>query len=42
MQQRIGSIDEVLTVVTDLVQGNIEWDDACKKLPAYDGVQAVD
>ncbi|KAH8103331.1 glycyl-tRNA synthetase [Cristinia sonorae] len=40
--QLIGPIDEVIAVVTDLVQGNIDWAEACKKLPAYDGVQAVE
>ncbi|TCD67620.1 Glycine--tRNA ligase 1, mitochondrial [Steccherinum ochraceum] len=40
--QLIGPIDEVIAIVTDLVQGNIDWAEACKKLPAYDGVQAID
>ncbi|KAL5504931.1 GRS1 [Sanghuangporus vaninii] len=40
--QLIGDIDEVISIVTDLVQGTITWADACKTLPAYDGVQAVD
>lgn len=39
--QRIGSIDDVITVVTELVFGNIDWPAACKKLPKYDGVQAL-
>jgi len=42
MDQRIGAIDEVITVVTDLVNGNINWEDACQRLPAYDGVQAIE
>ena len=42
MDQRIGPIDEVITVVTDLVNGNIDWEEACRRLPAYDGVQAVE
>ncbi|KAF8909316.1 hypothetical protein CPB84DRAFT_1843110 [Gymnopilus junonius] len=42
MDQRIGPIDEVIAVVTELVFGNITWEEACKRLPAYDGVQAVD
>ena len=42
MDQRIGKIDEVISVVTELVQGTIDWPDACRRLPAYDGVQAVD
>ncbi|CAE6369124.1 unnamed protein product [Rhizoctonia solani] len=40
--QRIGRVDEVISVVADLVAGNISWPAACTKLPAYDGVQAVD
>jgi len=40
--QLIGSIDDVLAVVTELVQGTIDWPAACQRLPAYDGVQAVD
>jgi len=39
--QRIGKIDDVIAVVTDLVQGTIDWTQACERLPAYDGVQAV-
>ena len=42
MDQRIGPIDEVITVVTQLVDGTIDWKEACIRLPAYDGVQAVD
>ena len=40
--QRIGSIDEVIAVVTDLVLGVIDWGGACERLPKYDGIQAVD
>lgn len=40
--QLIGPIDEVITVVTELVSGAIEWQQACERLPAYDGVQAVE
>lgn len=40
--QLIGDIDQVISVVTDLVQGNITWADACQILPAYGGVQAVE
>ncbi|KAJ7620987.1 hypothetical protein FB45DRAFT_928051 [Roridomyces roridus] len=40
--QRIGSIDDVIGTVIDLVQGSIEWAEACQRLPAYDGVQAVE
>lgn len=42
MDQRIGPIDEVIAVVTELVDGNITWDEACHRLPAYDGVQAIE
>ncbi|KAE9398565.1 glycyl-tRNA synthetase, partial [Gymnopus androsaceus JB14] len=41
MSQRIGSIDEVIAAVTDLVEENLDWAEACKKLPAYEGVQAI-
>ncbi|KAF9230805.1 hypothetical protein BU15DRAFT_56870 [Melanogaster broomeanus] len=40
--QLIGSIDDVIAVVTDLVQGGMNWADACQRLAVYDGVQAVD
>ncbi|KAJ7202068.1 hypothetical protein GGX14DRAFT_654690 [Mycena pura] len=40
--QRIGPIDDVIAVVEALVHGGMEWDEACKRLPAYDGVQAVE
>ncbi|KAJ6555155.1 hypothetical protein DFH09DRAFT_1248463 [Mycena vulgaris] len=40
--QRIGGIDEVIAVVTELVLGGMDWAEACRRLPAYDGVQAVD
>lgn len=42
MDQRIGSIEEVIATVTDLVSGTIDWEEACRRLPAYDGVQAVE
>ncbi|KAF8192386.1 glycine-tRNA ligase [Mycena galopus ATCC 62051] len=42
MDQRIGSIDEVIATVTELVNGSIEWAEACQRLPVYDGVQAVE
>lgn len=41
-KQLIGDIDQVISVVTDLVEGNMEWVGACKILPAYEGVQAVE
>ncbi|KAH7921514.1 glycyl-tRNA synthetase [Leucogyrophana mollusca] len=40
--QLIGPIDDVIAVVTELVQGSIDWAEACQRLPVYDGVQAVD
>ncbi|OBZ77231.1 hypothetical protein A0H81_02047 [Grifola frondosa] len=40
--QLIGPIDEVIATVTELVQGSIDWAEACRRLPAYTGVQAVD
>lgn len=40
--QLIGPIDEVIDTVIDLVNGTIEWPEACQRLPAYDGVQAVE
>ncbi|KAG6332178.1 hypothetical protein ID866_6908 [Astraeus odoratus] len=40
--QLIGSIDDVIAVVTELVQGSLTWEDACTKLNVYDGVQAVE
>ncbi|KAJ7023061.1 anticodon-binding protein [Mycena alexandri] len=42
MDQRIGSIDDVIATVTELVLGGIDWAEACQRLPAYDRVQAVD
>ncbi|TBU45619.1 glycyl-tRNA synthetase [Dichomitus squalens] len=40
--QLIGSIDEVIDTVIELVNGSIDWAEACRRLPAYDGVQAVE
>ncbi|CAG8730144.1 5003_t:CDS:1, partial [Acaulospora colombiana] len=40
--QRIGKIDEVIAVVSDLVEGVCTWDEACGRLPAYSGVQAIE
>lgn len=42
MSQRIGAIDDVIATVTELVAGTIDWAEACRRLPEYDGVQAVD
>lgn len=41
MIQLIGVIDDVIKVVTELVEGDIDWADACRRLPVYEGVQAV-
>ncbi|KAF7313837.1 AA-TRNA-LIGASE-II domain-containing protein [Mycena chlorophos] len=41
-KQRIGPIDEVIAVVEALVNGRIDWEQACERLPAYDGTQAVE
>ncbi|KAI0795032.1 glycyl-tRNA synthetase [Abortiporus biennis] len=41
-EQLIGTIDEVIDVVTDLVNGAIDWPEAKQRLSLYDGVQAVD
>ncbi|KZV68849.1 glycyl-tRNA synthetase [Peniophora sp. CONT] len=40
--QLIGEIDDVVGLVVQLVEGTIDWAEACKRLPAYDGVQAVE
>ncbi|CDO77621.1 hypothetical protein BN946_scf184946.g14 [Trametes cinnabarina] len=40
--QLIGDIDEVIGVVTELVNGTIDWAEACLRLPAYDSVQSVE
>ncbi|KAN0082800.1 hypothetical protein V8E55_008595 [Tylopilus felleus] len=41
-EQLIGPIDDVIAVVTDLVQGTLDWTVACERLAVYDGVQAVE
>ncbi|KAF9788483.1 hypothetical protein BJ322DRAFT_1106474 [Thelephora terrestris] len=41
MVQLIGPIDDVIKVVTELVEGDIDWAEACRRLPVYEGVQAV-
>ncbi|KZT54937.1 glycyl-tRNA synthetase [Calocera cornea HHB12733] len=40
--QRIGKIEEVVAVVIDLIDGTIDWAQACERVPAYTGVQDVD
>ncbi|KIM31192.1 hypothetical protein M408DRAFT_15064 [Serendipita vermifera MAFF 305830] len=42
MDQRIGKVDEVISVVTDLLEGTCDWDAACGRVPAYSGVQAIE
>jgi len=42
MDQRIGSMDEVIETVRGLVEGEIDWAVACQRLPGYDGIQAVE
>jgi len=42
MDQRIASIDEVIATITELVLGTIDWAEACRRLPPYDGIQAID
>jgi len=39
--QLIGKIEEVIVVVTELVEGSLDWVGACQRLPVYDGVQAI-
>ena len=41
-EQLIGDIDEVIAVVTDLVDGVIEWQQACERLPRYTGTQNIE
>lgn len=40
--QLIGDIDDVISVLIDLVNGSVDWAGACTRLPAYDGIQAID
>ncbi|WWC90967.1 glycine-tRNA ligase [Kwoniella dendrophila CBS 6074] len=40
--QLIGQVDDVIEVVSQLVQGNIDWQGASSKLEAYSGVQDVE
>ncbi|EJD41898.1 glycyl-tRNA synthetase [Auricularia subglabra TFB-10046 SS5] len=41
MRQRIGPVDEVIAVVTELINGTLDWDAACERLPVYSGQQDV-
>lgn len=41
-EQLIGDIDEVIAIVTDLVNGTIDWTQACTRLPRYTGTQNID
>lgn len=38
--QLIGPADDVVAIVTELVEGTIDWAEACRRLPVYEGVQA--
>lgn len=40
--QLIGPIDTVISVVSDLVKGEIDWQGASAKLDSYSGVQDVE
>ncbi|KAI0031887.1 glycyl-tRNA synthetase [Vararia minispora EC-137] len=40
--QLIGDIDAVIALLVELVNGTASWAEACRRLPAYDGVQDVD
>lgn len=40
--QLIGSIDDVISVIMGLVHGALTWEDACTRLKAYGGVQAIE
>jgi glycyl-tRNA synthetase len=40
--QLIGPIDEVIAVIKALCDGELQWEGATKRLPAYSGKQAVE
>ena len=40
--QRIGQVDEVISVIKELCDGSLSWDGACQRLPAYSGEQSLD
>lgn len=40
-EQRIGKIDDVIQVISDLKNGKINWTQACEVLPVYSGEQEV-
>jgi len=40
--QLIGSTEQVIATVTELVEGNIDWAEACRRLPRYSNVQAIE
>lgn len=40
--QLIGPIEDVISVVDQLVKGVLDWEGASQKLEAYSGVQDVD
>ena len=40
--QLIGSVDEVIAVVDELVKGTLDWQGATSRLESYSGVQDVE
>ncbi|UZJ52334.1 hypothetical protein CBS101457_001654 [Exobasidium rhododendri] len=40
--QRIGQIDEVISVIKELCDESLSWEGACERLPAYSGEQSLD
>ncbi|KAG2004553.1 glycyl-tRNA synthetase [Coprinopsis cinerea AmutBmut pab1-1] len=42
MGQRIGNVDLVAAMVAELANGTVDWEEACRRLPKYEGVQAVE
>ena len=40
--QLIGPIDDVISVVDELVKGTLDWQGASSRLETYSGVQAVE
>jgi glycyl-tRNA synthetase len=41
-QQRIGSIDQVIDVISQLEKGSLNWKTACDVLPEYSGEQDLE
>ncbi|THG94168.1 hypothetical protein EW026_g7248 [Hermanssonia centrifuga] len=40
--QLIGDIDEVIPIVIELVNGSMDWPEACQRLSIYEGVQSLE